>query len=210
MPNKKKEIIEIPSKEISFDDLATKKDQKSLLDRGLEISNSFLFKTLLGRAGGFLLKPLAVIKVLNKAIRKSKKYNSFGEFGGELLSNVNNLFAMVKAYAKGEYKGLKHTDVAMMLAGILYFLTPIDLIPDAIPVIGLMDDISIISWLINKFTNEIDQFARWKYADKNSLTQMTYDQLYQIAKEEKIKGRSKMKKSELAAAIGFQTSEVKR
>ena len=38
--------------------------------------------------------------------------------------------------------------VAVVVGGILYTLSPLDLIPDVIPVIGWLDDVGVIAFVI--------------------------------------------------------------
>lgn len=51
---------------------------------------------------------------------------------------------MLIAYVKGEYKKLPIPTLISIVAMLLYTLSPIDLIPDAIPVIGFADDAALI------------------------------------------------------------------
>jgi uncharacterized membrane protein YkvA (DUF1232 family) len=41
-------------------------------------------------------------------------------------------------------------------------LSPIDLVPDFIPVLGFLDDLSLVSWFIGKFHDEITRFRDWE------------------------------------------------
>src|SRR5690606_6959912 len=43
-------------------------------------------------------------------------------------------------------------------------LTPIDFVPDFIPVVGLLDDISLLAWFMTSIKEEIDKFADWEAA----------------------------------------------
>src|SRR6478609_3380593 len=48
-----------------------------------------------------------------------------------------------KAYAEGTYRSVSLKTVLMVLTVIIYFVNPMDLIPDLIPVAGLADDITV-------------------------------------------------------------------
>ncbi|MGV3642370.1 MAG: YkvA family protein, partial [Adhaeribacter sp.] len=52
--------------------------------------------------------------------------------------------------------------VLIGLATVLYLLLPIDLVPDFIPVLGLMDDLSLITWFIKAFQQELVKFQQWE------------------------------------------------
>ncbi|MBL7834088.1 MAG: DUF1232 domain-containing protein [Cyclobacteriaceae bacterium] len=57
----------------------------------------------------------------------------------------------------------------IVLAAIIYFLNPIDLIPDFIPVLGLTDDFSVLLWVYNTVTHEIDKFLTWERANLSAV-----------------------------------------
>jgi len=45
---------------------------------------------------------------------------------------------------------------------VLYALSPLDLIPDFIPVFGQLDDILILGYLIKAANKEIERFMAWE------------------------------------------------
>jgi uncharacterized membrane protein YkvA (DUF1232 family) len=73
---------------------------------------------------------------------------------------------LAQAYATGDYKAVPWKAVMTALAAIIYFLNPIDLIPDFIPGLGLTDDFSILLWVYNSISTEVDKFLEW---EKNTL-----------------------------------------
>ncbi|RZK32967.1 MAG: DUF1232 domain-containing protein, partial [Hymenobacter sp.] len=55
------------------------------------------------------------------------------------------------------------------LAVLLYVLNPIDLVPDFIPVLGFLDDLSLVSWFLGKFQVEIERFREWENQSFHSV-----------------------------------------
>lgn len=72
------------------------------------------------------------------------------------------LSRLASAYATGKYRVIPWKAVMTMLAAIIYFLNPIDLIPDFIPGLGFTDDISILLWVYASVAGEIDKFLAWE------------------------------------------------
>jgi len=77
----------------------------------------------------------------------------------EKLSILSRLSA---AYASGRYRSIPWKSVMTMLAAIIYFLNPIDLIPDFVPGLGLTDDFSVLIWVYNTLSSEINKFLSWE------------------------------------------------
>lgn len=77
------------------------------------------------------------------------------------LKNVRVLYALFKDAVKGNYK-LHPSSVAMIGGGLLYFILPADLIPDFIPVIGYLDDLALLTTIMNALQKEIKEYRVWK------------------------------------------------
>lgn len=48
----------------------------------------------------------------------------------------------------------------LIATGLLYFVTPIDFIPDSIPILGLLDDIGILSMVASYMMEELSDYRR--------------------------------------------------
>lgn len=78
------------------------------------------------------------------------------------IKKIPDIFRMVKFWRKGMYP-MRSIDVILPLLGLLYVISPIDLIPDFIfPVVGVMDDLAILSLAIPKLIREVDKFLIWE------------------------------------------------
>src|SRR6187431_593133 len=69
-----------------------------------------------------------------------------------------------KAYAVGAYRAVSPKTIFMVLAAIIYFVNPLDLIPDVMPIVGLTDDVGILLWIYKALGSEIDKFIAWEKA----------------------------------------------
>lgn len=59
---------------------------------------------------------------------------------GRFLNQLKLAFEMLQDYQRGEYRQVPWRSVSMILAAVIYFLNPMDMVPDMIPGLGLIDD----------------------------------------------------------------------
>lgn len=166
-----------------------------------ELTKTLLFKTLTYRAAGFIAKPLLLFQVAQRALTKADKDASLRGMAQGAVESVQRLVRLIRAYAKGEYRGVSRKNAVLVVATILYFVSPLDIVPDAIPIIGLLDDITLMGWVIKTLGDELTKFEAHERDQRDALVGMSYADLYQEAKQRDIAGRSGMSKQELVAAL---------
>lgn len=128
------------------------------------VLKSIFFKTATKRAGKFAGKGLAILELLREALVKAKDIGAKENKGvGTVLSEkVTTLARMIKSYVSGDYKIIPWGSIVKMIAVLLYFVSPIDLIPDFIPVLGLTDDFALIMWLFSSLADDFENFEAWE------------------------------------------------
>ncbi|MFD2513079.1 YkvA family protein [Pontibacter locisalis] len=141
---------------------------------GKNIAQSPIFKKILEKAESYLKHPSQVAKLLNDTFKKATAKKGVGALAGEVWENLQILSRMIKAATTGEYKGIPTTTLVSGIAVIIYFLTPIDLIPDFIPVIGLLDDASLLAWFMASTKSELDKFKEWEEQRKEEERHMPH------------------------------------
>ncbi|GAA4505417.1 hypothetical protein GCM10023172_33280 [Hymenobacter ginsengisoli] len=134
----------------------------TLAQRGLRISKNAIFNLFLNRAAKLLGKPFKVLTVLNETADKLADENSKDNKFKQLFAVALTVVRMVRSYINGDYRQIPTSTVVSGLAVLLYVLSPIDLVPDFIPVVGFLDDLSLVSWFVGKFNGEIIRFRDWE------------------------------------------------
>ena len=81
---------------------------------------------------------------------------------GSLRSDLPVLLRVAKAYARGEYRAIPWRSIVTVIAGLLYFLSPVDLIPDFIPVFGYVDDAAVIGLVLRYVQKDLEAFQSWE------------------------------------------------
>lgn len=97
--------------------------------------------------------------LLDEAIRKSQRYKGLLK---KCLDDLTALIRLVRAYINGEYKDVSWETIILSIAAIIYFINPIDLIPDFIPGIGFIDDAAVIAFTITAIHKDVDKFKEWE------------------------------------------------
>ncbi|AHY43725.1 DUF1232 domain-containing protein [Stutzerimonas decontaminans] len=79
-----------------------------------------------------------------------------------LREDLMLLQALCVAWWRGEYRAISPNALIAIVAGLLYFLSPLDAIPDWLPGLGFVDDLAVLGWVMRKWSGELDAFRAWK------------------------------------------------
>lgn len=120
------------------------------------------FKSARARAERILRNPEKLKNLISMTLEKLNKMDKNKLTVGDFFRRVKVFIRMIKAYVRGEYRAIPWKMVVMLVAGLVYFVMPLDILPDFIPVTGFLDDITVIIWIFNNFKKEIDAFETWE------------------------------------------------
>jgi len=109
----------------------------------------------------------------------------------KFAQNIKLLFSVVKDYANGSYREVPWVTIAAIVGSLLYVFSPIDLIPDFIPVLGLTDDAAVLALCLKGITTDLAKYQYWK---KNK--DIEYRVIENIPPERKTPGISAPEKDE--------------
>ena|SRR5690554_3230777 len=80
----------------------------------------------------------------------------------ESKSQIEVVFRMLKAYYNKEYRGVSSRTLGLLVLGLLYFVLPVDFIPDFIPMVGYIDDLTVIMAIFKSLNTDIEKFTEWE------------------------------------------------
>ena len=103
-------------------------------------------------------------RLLSDSKAKMEQLNLGSTSPEKLLSYLGVLIRMIRSYANGSYKVIPWKSIVVLVAAVVYFVMPLDLIPDFIPVAGFVDDLGVLVWVFNSFQDEIQDFLEWEAA----------------------------------------------
>lgn len=116
------------------------------------------FKKSQNKAQEMINNPEESQEKIKKAAKKAEKHK--GQLDA-VWHHLQLMFKLVKAYFKGDYKKVSIGTIVAILGGIIYFVSPVDAIPDVIPVIGLIDDVFVLGVVISQVNSELKKFEAW-------------------------------------------------
>ena len=70
--------------------------------------------------------------------------------------------ALVRSWIHGEYDGVSRQTIVALTAALLYFVVPLDVIPDFLIGVGFIDDASVVGYVMTMLAAEMDTFRRWQ------------------------------------------------
>ena len=77
------------------------------------------------------------------------------------------LLEILQQYRKGYYRKIPWRSVAAITFTLLYIINPLDMIPDVLPILGYVDDISVFMGLLKLIDQDIDEYEDWKTVEQN-------------------------------------------
>jgi len=92
----------------------------------------------------------------------ASKGASQGNRLGKLKDDLRLFQALCLAWWRSEYRAISPKALVSIVAGLMYFLSPVDAIPDFIPGLGMLDDIAVLAWLMKVFDDELAAFRAWR------------------------------------------------
>ena len=51
-----------------------------------------------------------------------------------------------------------------VVAALVYFVMPLDLVPDWLLGVGLLDDLAVLAWVLRTWEDELDAYRTWRDA----------------------------------------------
>lgn len=106
-------------------------------------------------------------KIEYKLKKLENKLTSIPKLGGA-LSYVPTMISMVNAYIHKQYHDVPVYSIAAMLIALLYVLSPVDIIPDVIPGVGLLDDAAVVGFCLKLVKDDLDDYKEWRDSSDDS------------------------------------------
>lgn len=128
----------------------TKQDAKDQVEKGKEAAEKIAND------------PKKAEKLANDALKKAEQFGSKKGPLSEMWSQLTGMMRLILAWSTGKYKNVPWQTIVLAIVAVAYFVSPVDLIPDFIPVIGYIDDALVIGLVIAAIKGDINNFLEWE------------------------------------------------
>lgn len=130
-----------------------------------QILRSVFFRKATGKAGQYAASGKRLFDLAKRVLAKSQE-RGFKEGVAEAQGHIQLLVRLIKAYASGEYRKLPWKSLLSIVGVLVYLVSPIDFIPDFLPIVGLTDDVALVFWLFKTLNDDLSDFSEWEKENK--------------------------------------------
>jgi len=140
---------------------STKSDtkRKSTVDES-EITQSVAFRNATFEAA-FAAKDLERLRKLLLDAREKINDVPRGPFA-ETWPYLLAMIRLIRAYHQAEYRDISSSHLRTIVAAIVYFVSPFDVIPDSVPLFGHIDDAMVVRLAVKSVGADLDTFMAWE------------------------------------------------
>src|SRR5689334_12576043 len=81
---------------------------------------------------------------------------------GEAWPYLQTMLRLIRAYSDGRYRDVPENELIVIVAAIVYLVNPLDVIPDALPALGYLDDATVVSLAVRRSRGVLEDFMTWE------------------------------------------------
>lgn len=123
------------------------------------------YKRYQKKADEYLNNKEKATKLLDNAREKAEKRKGPLHDAWE---KIQLFFSIFEDWIKGRYKKVPVKSIVMITVGIIYFVMPLDLIPDFLIGLGFGDDAAVLVFVFKQISNDLEDYKIWK-AEQNQM-----------------------------------------
>ena len=125
-----------------------------------EITRSAAFRKAAAEAESYT-KDSPYLETLLLDAREKINHIPRGPFA-ETWPYLMAMIRLIRAYHQGEYRDISSSHLLTMVTALIYFVSPFDVIPDSVPVIGHIDDAMVVRLALKSVAADLDTFMAWE------------------------------------------------
>lgn len=129
-------------------------DNQDILEQALELNK--------GKAEKILNDQKKLDKLLIKIEKMCNMLAIFPiPYFREIIEDIPKMLWMIRDYKNKNYSEAPYTSIVAIIAAFIYMVSPIDVLPDAIPVLGVIDDLFILKIVLKAISRDLNAYWKW-------------------------------------------------
>jgi uncharacterized membrane protein YkvA (DUF1232 family) len=125
-----------------------------------EITRSAAFRKATADAESYVKDPECLRKLVGDA-REKINHIPRGPFA-ETWPYLMAMIRLIRAFHQLEYRDISAQNLLVIVAAIIYFVSPFDVIPDSVPILGNIDDAFVVRLAMKSVSADLDAFMAWE------------------------------------------------
>jgi uncharacterized membrane protein YkvA (DUF1232 family) len=117
------------------------------------------------RAGRILRSATATRWLVQAVFNRSDRFKARL---GDTFADLILLASLLRDWVTGRYRTVPWGTLLTITGALVYFLMPLDAIPDPIVALGLVDDIAVISHTLKLTRTDLDRYQQWRYKQEGT------------------------------------------
>ena len=118
------------------------------------------FAVAVASAKTYVQDPSRLRPLFNEAVKEAVSMPR-GPFG-ENWPYFHAMLRLIRCYSDGVYREIPESTLVVIVAAIVYVVNPLDVIPDALPALGYLDDATVIALAVRRSRQALDDFMIWE------------------------------------------------
>lgn len=96
-------------------------------------------------------------------------------FLSQYWEDIKTSFALIRDWFNGSYDKVPARMIVSLAGALIYLVSPLDLIPDWVPMAGLVDDAAMLAFVFQLSKVDLSVYRRWKMAQQEDEGDMQDD-----------------------------------
>lgn len=127
------------------------------------------------KAEDYLKDPEKSKKLLDDAMKKAKSREKLTGPLADLWENLRTAFRLLQAYFNKKYTTIPWASIVLVVGSVIYFVSPIDLMPDWFPLAGFIDDAAVLVFVLRQINTDLQRFLEWENEQNTQSSEKIID-----------------------------------
>lgn len=118
-----------------------------------------LFSILSEAASRVLQRRFRVLLLIRQAYDRMLSHSNVF---AAVWKDLQTMLRLLLRWVDQSYRHVSWTPLVLIVGAVIYLVTPVDLLPDTLGALGFMDDATVISTVVRRIRDELNQFRAWE------------------------------------------------